>query len=100
MGSILMVVRYFDLECVSTFPFKGDPPLLIDPDAVKSGPIAAQFFQMVRWRNPQIIDILRAVDHPQFPSSNMLNILRQLFGGFPLPHSFGLPIPETVDHDE
>jgi hypothetical protein len=45
---------------------KADPVLQVDPDAVLSSSVSLQFFQMIRRRDPQIVESLCVIDHDQF----------------------------------
>jgi hypothetical protein len=45
---------------------KADPVLQVDADAVLSVSVSLQFFQMIRWRDPQIVESLCMIDHDQF----------------------------------
>ncbi len=65
-----MVVRDFNLKCISMHPFKDDSPLIINSNAVKIA--SFKFFKSVSWRNPKIIDRNRGVDMHQFPPGGLL----------------------------
>jgi hypothetical protein len=36
-------------------PYKTESPLIVDPDAVFSSTVAAEFLQLVAGRNPQVL---------------------------------------------
>ena len=42
-----MIVRDFYPEGISFLPFKADPPLIIDPDALLPRPIASKFLRAI-----------------------------------------------------
>jgi hypothetical protein len=48
-----VVIGDLDLVGVVVFPDKNDPPLLVDPDAVKIAQVAGQLLKAVARRNPQ-----------------------------------------------
>ncbi len=48
-------------------PDKADPPLIIDPDTVLSGPITFQSFQSVACRREEVFQVRRVVEHREFP---------------------------------
>jgi hypothetical protein len=52
---ISVVVDDLNLVGMVVFPYKNDPPLLIDPDAVKIAQVAGQFLKTVARRNPQVV---------------------------------------------
>jgi hypothetical protein len=62
-----MIVHDFDI--VRTFaPSKADAPLIIDLDAVLTRTIAAQRFQSIAGRHPQIIKPRHGIEQLQLPS--------------------------------
>ena len=58
-------------------PYEADPPLVIDADAVLSGPRAAQGFEAVAWRDAEITQMLRRIERLELRSSAALNLVRQ-----------------------
>ena len=54
--SRLVIVHYLHLEGTTALPSKDQAPLVIDPDRVKSGPIAFEEFQSIPWRRPKIAE--------------------------------------------
>jgi|SRR5689334_5031136 hypothetical protein len=44
-------------------PTKHKPPLLVDPNGMKSREIATQFLKMIAWRHPQILIGRGIVEH-------------------------------------
>ena len=50
-----MVINDLNLVGVDVFPDENDPPLLVDPNAVKFTQIAGQFFKSIARRNAQVI---------------------------------------------
>jgi hypothetical protein len=47
-------------------PLEADPKLIVDSDTVLSSLVAAQFFQAISGRNPQVIERLRIINHCEF----------------------------------
>jgi len=50
-----MIINDFYVISISIDPFKENPPLIIDPDAVLPCPIGAKLLQGVRWWNAKIV---------------------------------------------
>lgn len=52
-------------------PAEADPPLIIDPDTVLPGSIALELLQTIaRWR-PEILELLRGVEHHELSEHEM-----------------------------
>ena len=51
----LMVVRDFDIVCITVLPAETYPILLIYPNAQLSLSIPFQSFEPIAWRNPQVL---------------------------------------------
>jgi len=73
-----MIVSNLHVVRITFAPFEADAPLVIDADAMLSGPIAAQFLQPIGRRSAQIIQGDSIVDHAQFPQGDLLNVAGQL----------------------
>jgi len=58
-------------------PPKYDAPLLVDANAVKPAPVAAQGFEPVPGRRPKVSENPRSVDHIELPQDYWHNIGRQ-----------------------
>jgi hypothetical protein len=58
-----MVIDNFDIDRARRVvgPFKADPPLVIDPDAVLALPIALQCFQPIAGQGGEIFQVRRRV---------------------------------------
>jgi hypothetical protein len=56
-----VIIHNIDIEGISSFPTKADPPLVIDPDTVLPFPIPLQRFEPVpRWGS-EIVEAFRLV---------------------------------------
>lgn len=51
-----MVICYFNIKCVTAAPFKTDPPLIINSDAMLTSAVAAELFKSVCRRPMQVIE--------------------------------------------
>jgi hypothetical protein len=80
-------------------PFEADPPLVVDAYAPLPRPIATEFLQPVRRRNPQIMDRAGIVDHAQLPHRHLLDIQRQSTGGLALIYLLRQIGLEGFDHN-
>jgi len=73
-----MIVRYFDFKHVAVMPFKADPPLVVDANAVLARTVTAGYLKMIGGRRAQIFQCDRTIEHAQLPESHLLNVVRQL----------------------
>ena len=62
-----VIIGDFDLIGSVSLPDKADSPLLVDPDAVLSGPIPFQHLQPISWWGKQVIEFRSVIEHGQFP---------------------------------
>jgi len=93
-----MVINYFNVKRIIVSPAKNNSPLNIDSNTVIFNQFTFKFFQMVCRRNSQIINVLRIVNHSQFPSGNILNFIWQLLRSDSIPNKFGLFVAKFFDH--
>jgi hypothetical protein len=75
-----VIINNLHIAGIASLPFKANTPAIIDPNTVLPGPIARQFFQVIRGRDAQILQGHSATEHPQLAQSDLLNVLRQLLG--------------------
>jgi hypothetical protein len=61
-----VVIDNLDIKCMTAFKAEAQPPLAIDANAVSADPVAFERFEPVVGRNPQIVQLCRAVQHLQF----------------------------------
>ena len=73
-----MIVYNLNFVGVIPNPLEGDSPLVVDSNTPKVLKTAFQFFQFIPWGYSKIVNVLRVIDHSQFPSGNGLNVLWKL----------------------
>jgi hypothetical protein len=54
-----MVIDDLDVLSACVSPTKTNAKLIIDPDTMLPGAISSERFQMITWRNPQVIQASR-----------------------------------------
>jgi hypothetical protein len=65
-----VIIRDFDLECITASPYNTDSVLVVDPDTVLSEPVASQLFQSVtRWAF-RVVQRYGIVQHRQLSLGN------------------------------
>jgi hypothetical protein len=70
----------FNVNGLSTNPFKTDPPLIIYPNAVSTCPISLESLKPITWWSLQVLKTLCAIDVQQFTAGSTLDFLRQFLG--------------------
>lgn len=73
-----MVVRDPDGVGVRLFPYKTDPPLVANPNAVLAGPIAFQGLQAVPGRRQQVLQNVRLIQIQELPARGPLDVRGKL----------------------
>ena len=61
------------VERVALMPADADPPLIVDPNAVLSGPIALELLEPIAQRRPEILGLLRRIDYHELGSMRCKN---------------------------
>src|SRR4051812_6970018 len=79
IASSSVIVHNLDIPRGSLAPFEADPPLIVDPDAVLTAPVAVQSFKTIARRDPQIAKLPGRIDGEQLGSRAGLNLIRQSF---------------------
>jgi hypothetical protein len=72
-----MVVDDFDIGCVPFLPSETDAPLIVDSNAPRPASIPSELLEPIRWRNPQIRESGRGIEHAQLPQCNLLQVGRE-----------------------
>jgi hypothetical protein len=71
-----VVVNKFNVFGAAVRPSKAEPILIIDANAVLSGPITAQRLQAVTGRNPEVVELVGDLELPQLAASHSLEGLK------------------------
>ncbi len=69
-----MVIRDLYILSVASIPFEANAPLIIDANAILTGPIASQLLQAISRRHSQVLQGHGAIEHSQFAQRDLLNI--------------------------
>jgi hypothetical protein len=75
-GEMSVVVNKFNVFGAAVRPSKAEPILIIDANAVLSGPITAQRLQAVTGRNPEVVELVGDLELPQLAASHSLEGLK------------------------
>jgi len=71
-----MIIYDFDIVGVIVSPVETDPPLVIDSNGILPTPVPFELFQPIGRRHPQIFQARCAIEHPQLPKSDSLQVIR------------------------
>jgi hypothetical protein len=93
-----VVIHDFDVVGVTTSPSEADPPLVVDPDAVLALPITPQQLQPVARWDPQVVQPVSSVQHPELPQGHSLYVNPEASGRVSREQPLGVPIAEALDH--
>jgi len=93
-----MVIHEFHLLRIALTPDEAYPPLVIDADAVLSGPAAFQGFQPVARRCQQIAQLPCPVQELELAPGGVLNVRRQFPRAFASKDTLGFVTPEGGYH--
>jgi hypothetical protein len=93
-----VIVNNLGVVYTVLLPFEANAPLIIDANAVLSSSLAFQCFKSIRWRNTQIGQCYRPVQHDQLAFGNPLDVWRQLPGETSIEDFFSLAVSERLDH--
>ena len=74
-----MIVHNLNVKEIISINVEANAVLNIDTNAILSLTITMQQFQVIRWRNSQILQTSCIVDHHQFPQCNTLYVCGNFF---------------------
>ena len=77
-----MIIRDFDIVCITCFETKTDTPLHVDTDAPLPISLSFEDFEMVGRRHPKIILFDRLTDDSQFVEGSLVDVMGYSFGPF------------------
>ena len=92
-----MIVHYLNVKGIGLNPTEADSPLVVDPNAVLSGPISEQRFQPIPRDHPQIGNGWRRVNVIELSLGHYSDTLK-LPAELAPEDLFGFLVPERPDH--
>jgi vacuolar iron transporter family protein len=72
-----VIVHNFHPIRISVLPFEANTPLVINSDTPLPAPPTLELFQPVGWRNSQVSNVLRAIEHSELSYCSLLNLYRE-----------------------
>ena len=72
--------------------------LIVDPDAVLSGTIAAQLLESIAWGRPKILELHCRVDMAELPEHDAPQVGWEASDRLAFPEPFGVAVSEAPNH--
>lgn len=79
-------------------PLEADPPLIIDPDAVLSSPVARQLLEPIARRDAEVPQIFGGIENQELAKGSALELQGPPPHPLPLKDLLGVRVPEALDH--
>jgi hypothetical protein len=96
--SPLVIIDDLYVMSIARTPSETNAPLVVDPDAVLTGPVTFQRFQPVAGRNAQKIESRRGVDLQQLSKCNSLHVGRKASAMLAPKELLRLFVRKALDH--
>jgi hypothetical protein len=93
-----MIINDLNFKCVIAPPIEADSPAVIDSDRISADSVSFHLFQSISRRDPQVIQIPCAIQHPQFSKGSPLQLIRQLSRPLPPKYLLGFLVFERPYH--
>ena len=93
-----MVINDLHVISIALAPFKTNAPLVVDANTVLALTVARQFFEVVGWWYPQILQRVCAIKELKLPPCTTLDVLRQLARELAPKQFCGFFVRKTLDH--
>lgn len=93
-----VVINDFNIRRTVVSPDKANPELVVYPDRILALAIAAQGFEMVARRRPQVAEIFGRIQVAQFPARAFDQVSRESFRRFAIEQGPGKFAAEAPDH--
>lgn len=93
-----MIVGHLYIVCVFLPPNEADAELIIDPDRMLAFAVSLERFKSVCPRDTKVVQVLRTVDHAEFPPGDFEEISRKALWVLTVEDRFRHLILETSDH--
>ncbi len=79
-------------------PSKADSPLPVDTYAVLSSAITFQLLESVRWRDAEVFEHRRRIQHSELSEGNALHFRAQSLDRLSTEEALCVSVPEALDH--
>jgi hypothetical protein len=99
IGAILsVVVNDLHLLRSGVRPHEADTPLLVDPDAVLTGPVTLERFEPITWWDAVVVKNLRGSHLTNLAKRDSMDPRIDRAHSLTTPQPFGVLAPERSDH--
>ena len=93
-----MIVDDLDVVRVGSDPAEADAPLIVDSDTVLASPVPGEFLKVVRWRDAEVEEGGRGIEHDEFAKGNSLKVRRHSADPLPFEKALGVSVAKAADH--
>jgi hypothetical protein len=93
-----VVVDDLDRMGIPILPHEANPPLIVDPDGMLAATFAAQRFQPIARRDPEVVQTACTIQQAQFSQGGGLNVAGQTPAPLARPNRRRSVIAEIDDH--
>jgi hypothetical protein len=94
-----VIIRHLNVDCAIFGPDKTDSELIVDPNRMLPSPIAAQRFETIAGRRPQIVEIDRSMEVAKLAPGNCQDVGWNTLPSFTIEDGFSPSILEAFDHE-
>jgi len=94
----LVIVGDLNIKGITVLPSEADPPLVVDPDAVLTFPIAGQLLETIPGWNSQVAQRISRVEHEELPQGRAVNTLREPSRALAIEDPLGLRVSKAPNH--
>jgi len=93
-----VVIRYLNIMRIPVTPSEANAPLIVNANAVLTGPISLELLESIPGRDPQVRQSLGSIQYQQLPESAPMKTRWQSANTLALEEPFGVTIPEALYH--
>ena len=93
-----MVIHDLDIMRIAVRPTKADSPLIVDPDAVLSRPIALEPLEPIAGWHAKVIERFGGIDNHQLAQHGSQELGRVAAHPFSTKEALSVPVAEALDH--
>lgn len=93
-----VIINDLNFVRVTVGPPEADAPLVVNANAVLSGPVTLQFLEAVSRWDPQVVERVRRVEHDQLSEHGVAKRSRKAPNGLSGEQPLGISVGEALDH--
>jgi hypothetical protein len=95
-----MVVNNLYVERIALLPSETNSPLVVDTDTPLTFAISVQLFELVAWRDSEVLQPLGCIQDLEFELHPTLDVDWESSGPFATENLLGFSVCEVPDHEQ